>query len=517
MSSLSTVDGITPTLVINGLEDSIHFYTITNTDVINKSANPVHGVLNHGAGQITGLEAGWFPLKQPNNDETSAPRDHLVVATTTSLLLISQSDYLTEKHVLTKSLNPIMSNSCVPLTGMYSDNSFGVYESTTRVWKFRARDTVSCIACFDVDHDKELEFLIGYKNGTIEARRQRTGDVVWSEKISCSIQSLLSGSLRRNDVVDLIAIDENGNVHAFHPADTEVLLPVQSEILDKEKILQDLQTLKQTLLHDLENEGNKTNLVDSVAKSPKAIANDKNSSPSQFNSVVVHCALVGRYKPAEGALLLQIDIQSVPMPSGSPGVRLEIPIHLEEDSEDFLNVKLLMRCGNIKLRVLKFTLPVPKFAMHIITTEDIALTKSMTSFESSLSTKQISTWLQSRFLTSSKAMFKVFNNENIIITGYSIRESNPFKLEVNRGKIKITSDNIDLIGTLIQDFCFHFQLDNLPTHHHFPNHVKDLVELLEIVDDLNKARIQFQSSNSDVVNSIRMLMLVAEDRFSILD
>jgi hypothetical protein len=62
---------------------------------------------------------------------------------------------------------------------------------------------------YDVDGDCHPELLIGYSNGSVEARRIETGEIIWTQSFGKAVSAFLDSSLR-DGVVDLTIVLSNG-------------------------------------------------------------------------------------------------------------------------------------------------------------------------------------------------------------------------------------------------------------------------------------------------------------------
>ena len=59
----------------------------------------------------------------------------------------------------------------------------GVYEKTTRWWRIKSKNQATAIFAFDLDGDGVKELITGWSSGKLDARNDKSGEVVFKVRI----------------------------------------------------------------------------------------------------------------------------------------------------------------------------------------------------------------------------------------------------------------------------------------------------------------------------------------------
>ena len=60
----------------------------------------------------------------------------------------------------------------------------GVYEKTTRWWRIKSKNQATAIFSFDLDGDGMKELITGWSSGKLDARNDKSGEVVFKVRVS---------------------------------------------------------------------------------------------------------------------------------------------------------------------------------------------------------------------------------------------------------------------------------------------------------------------------------------------
>lgn len=112
--------------------------------------------------------------------------------------------------------------------------------------------SASSIFSFDLDGDGVNELITGWSNGKLDARNDRSGEVVFKDNFNHPIAGLVQGDYRQDGRMELIACATEGEVRGYQPAASDghhQLLDVNAE----QESLRELAQRKNNLLLELRN------------------------------------------------------------------------------------------------------------------------------------------------------------------------------------------------------------------------------------------------------------------------
>merc|ERR1719335_2046641 len=79
------------------------------------------------------------------------------------------------------------------------------------------------------------------------------------------------------------------------------------------------------------------------------------------------------------------------------------------------------------------------------------------------------------------------------------------------GKITIRTDDLEVAGEIIQDFCAFLQVNELESIAHFPDEMEKFKSVLMKVDEYNAVRLKLTAEMADSSNLVKALIVKAED------
>ena len=97
-----------------------------------------------------------------------------------------------------------------------------------------------------------LKFILGWSNGKIDARNDRTGEVVFKDNFNHPIAGITQGDYRMDGRLEMVACGSEGEVRGYLPSNVESrgkLLDVGTE----QEAMRDLMNKKQNLILELRN------------------------------------------------------------------------------------------------------------------------------------------------------------------------------------------------------------------------------------------------------------------------
>lgn len=105
-----------------------------------------------------------------------------------------------------------------------ANGTVGVYEKTTRWWRIKSKNSAAAIFSFDLDGDGVKELITGWSNGKLDARNDRSGEVVFKDNFNHAVAGLAEGDYRLDGKLEMIACSSEGEGEGVY----EVLLASQA-------------------------------------------------------------------------------------------------------------------------------------------------------------------------------------------------------------------------------------------------------------------------------------------------
>ena len=82
-----------------------------------------------------------------------------------------------------------------------ANGTVGVYEKTTRWWRIKSKNQATAIFAFDLDGDGVKELITGWSSGKLDARNDKSGEVVFKVRMSNYLNYLIFLTPRSRDVL----------------------------------------------------------------------------------------------------------------------------------------------------------------------------------------------------------------------------------------------------------------------------------------------------------------------------
>uniref|UniRef100_A0A671VJK9 BBSome complex member BBS2 n=1 Tax=Sparus aurata TaxID=8175 RepID=A0A671VJK9_SPAAU len=133
-----------------------------------------------------------------------------------------------------------------------ANGTVGVYDRTARYWRIKSKNHAMSIHAFDLNADGVVELITGWSNGKIDARSDRTGEVIFKDNFSSSVAGVVEGDYRLDGQQQLICCSIEGEVRGYLPASKDLkgnLMDTSSE----QDLIRELSQRRQNLLLELRN------------------------------------------------------------------------------------------------------------------------------------------------------------------------------------------------------------------------------------------------------------------------
>ena len=172
---------------------------------------------------MMGLESYWTATSDTVGAIATRPAakdssDLLIGTADSAIRIVSGSEVVAEVHeAAAVSQLAAVQGSCFGFA--LHNGTVGVYNNHSRVWMAKSKHTVHSLASFDLDGDGVNELVSGWSHGRLEVRAQQTGELVYKDKFAAPVAAVLSGDLRGEGTVQLIACGADGEVRGYAAID----------------------------------------------------------------------------------------------------------------------------------------------------------------------------------------------------------------------------------------------------------------------------------------------------------
>uniref|UniRef100_A0A4W2FYJ6 BBSome complex member BBS2 n=1 Tax=Bos indicus x Bos taurus TaxID=30522 RepID=A0A4W2FYJ6_BOBOX len=365
-----------------------------------------------------------------------------------------------------------------------SNGTVGVYDKTARYWRIKSKNQAMSIHAFDLNSDGVCELITGWSNGKVDARSDRTGEVIFKDNFSSAIAGVVEGDYRMEGCQQLICCSVDGEIRGYLPGTAEM----RGNLMDisvEQDLIRELSQKKQNLLLELRNyeENAKAELSSplneadghrgvipantklhtalSVSLGSEAQAAHAELCISTSNDTIIRAVLIF----AEGVFAGESHVVHPSVHHLSSSVR--IPITPPKDIPVDLHLKTFVGYrSSTQFHVFELTRQLPRFSMYALTSPDPA-------------------------------------SEPLSYVNFIIAE--------RAQRITVNTDDIDLAGDIIQSMASFFAIEDLQVEADFPVYFEELRKVLVKVDEYHSVHQKLSADMADNSNLIRSLLVRAED------
>ncbi|XP_071900114.1 BBSome complex member BBS2 isoform X2 [Anas platyrhynchos] len=380
-----------------------------------------------------------------------------------------------------------------------SNGTVGVYDKTARYWRIK-----------------------------VDARSDRTGEVIFKDNFASSIAGVVEGDYRMDGSTQLICCSVDGEVRGYLPGGEEM----KGNLMDtsaEQDLIRELSQKKQNLLLELRNyEENakaeqNTQLKEADGQRGVIPANtqlqtslsvnlgsDSQSAHvelciSTTNDTIIRAVLIF----AEGIFEGESHVVHPSLQNLSGCVR--VPLTPPKDVPVDLHIKAFVGYRNsTQFHVFELTRQLPRFSMYALSSPDSA-TEPLSFVNCTMNERpqRIVMWLNQSFLLPEDAEFQ---SAPFQVCFTSLRNAGQLFIKIKSGgEISISTDDIDLAGDIIQSMASFLAIEDLQVEADFPAYFEELKKVLVKVDEHHSVNQRLTADMAEHSNLIRSMLVQAED------
>ncbi|XP_054906939.1 Bardet-Biedl syndrome 2 protein homolog [Poeciliopsis prolifica] len=399
-----------------------------------------------------------------------------------------------------------------------ANGTVGVYDRAARYWRIKSKNHAMSIHAFDLNADGVVELITGWSNGKIDARSDRTGEVIFKDNFSSSVAGVVEGDYRLDGQVQLICTSIEGEVRGYLPASKDLKGNLMDSNAEQDRI-RELSQRRQNLLLELRNyEENAKGVPQtnsgmgvipantqlqttlSVRAATEAQKAHVELSISTPNETIIRAVLIF----AEGIFEGESHVVHPSVQNLSGCVR--VPIIPPKDIPVDLHIKAFVGGRtSTQFHVFEITRQLPRFSMYEITEDSPAAPAGTVSFSINERPQRVVMWLNQNFL-----LPEVVESPNV--TFNSLRGGGLMSFHMaSNGQITLRTDDIDLAGDLVQSLASFLAMEDLSVEADFPSYFEELRTTLTEVDEFHSVHQKLTADMADHSNHIRHMLVQAED------
>ncbi|VTJ52111.1 Hypothetical predicted protein [Marmota monax] len=271
-----------------------------------------------------------------------------------------------------------------------SNGTVGVYDKTARYWRIKSKNHAMSIHAFDLNSDGVCELITGWSNGKVDARSDRTGEVIFKDNFSSAIAGVVEADYRMDGRVQLICCSVEGEIRGYLPGTTEMRGNLMDTSVEQD-LIRELSQKKQNLLLELRNyeenakaelssplnEGDgQRGIIPANTKLHTALSvklgTEKQAAHvelciSTSNDTIIRAVLIF----AEGIFVGESHVVHPSVHNLSSSIR--VPVSPPKDVPVDLHLKTFVGYrSSTQFHVFELTRQLPRFSMYALTSPDIA-------------------------------------------------------------------------------------------------------------------------------------------------
>ncbi|XP_059569637.1 Bardet-Biedl syndrome 2 protein isoform X2 [Alligator mississippiensis] len=410
-----------------------------------------------------------------------------------------------------------------------SNGTVGVYDKTARYWRIKSKNHAMSIHAFDLNSDGVCELITGWSNGKVDARSDRTGEVIFKDNFASSIAGVVEGDYRMDGNTQLICCSIDGEVRGYLPGSQEMKGNLMDSTAEQD-LIRELSQKKQNLLLELRNYEENSKQIELSTQVNEAdaqrgvipantqlqtafsvnLGGDSQSAHvelciSTSNDTIIRAVLIFAEGIFEGeSHVVHPNLQNL---LG----HIRVPLTPPKDVPVDLHIKAFVGYrSSTQFHVFELTRQLPRFSMYALSSPDSAPQPlSFVNFTISERVQRVVMWLNQSFLLPEDAEFQ---SAPFQVCFTFLRDAGQLCIKMKpSGEISVSTDDIDLAGNIIQSMASFLAIEDLQVEADFPAYFEELRKVLIKVDEHHTVHQKLTADMADHSNLIRSMLVRAED------
>ncbi|XP_058849862.1 Bardet-Biedl syndrome 2 protein homolog isoform X2 [Acipenser ruthenus] len=405
-----------------------------------------------------------------------------------------------------------------------ANGTVGVYDRTARYWRIKSKNQAMSIHAFDLNSDGVCELITGWSNGKIDARSDRTGEVIFKDNFTSSVAGVVEGDYRMDGQIQLICTSVEGEVRGYLPASKEMKGNLMDASVEQD-LIRELSNRKQNLLLELRNYQENSKAGTGSKKKEKegqmgvipantqlqtalsVNVGSENQKPSvdltisTSNDTIIRAVLIF----AEGIFEGESHVVHPSAQKLSGCIR--VPIIPPKDVPVDLHIKAFVGGkSSTQFHVFELTRQLPRFSMYALCTQGSApKPRGKATFSINDRLQRVVMWLNQSFL-----LPEDIEVPDVCFT--SLRGAGQLCIKIEQsGEITVSTDDMDLAGDVIQSLSSFLAIEDLSVDADFPDYFEEVRNTLVQVDEYHSVHQRLTAEMADHSNLIRNMLVQAED------
>nr|XP_033796514.1 Bardet-Biedl syndrome 2 protein isoform X2 [Geotrypetes seraphini] len=434
-------------------------------------------------------------------------------------LLVGSEDFdirvFKEDEIVTEMTETETITALCPMNGnrfgyALSNGTVGVYDRAVRYWRIKSKNHATSIHAFDLNSDGVRELITGWSNGKIDARSDRTGEVIFKDNFTSSISGVVE-------------------VRGYLPSSQEMKGNMMDTSVEQE-LVRELSQKKQNLMLELRNYEENTKqgelngqmseadgqmgVIPANTQLQTALSVNLGSETqschveltiSTSNDTIIRAVLIFAEGIFEGeSHVIHPNLQNL-------STHIRVPILPPKDVPVDLHIKAYVGCkGSTQFHVFELTRQLPRFSMYALCRPGSTLEpKSFVKFTINERVQRVVMWLNQNFLLLEETEIQ---NAPFQICFTSLRGAGLLSMKMKAdGEISVNTDDMDLAGDIIQSLASFLAVEDLQVEADFPMYFERLRKVLMKVDEYHSVHQKLTADMADRSNLIRSMLVQAED------
>ncbi|KAF2366333.1 Ciliary BBSome complex subunit 2 C-terminal domain [Trinorchestia longiramus] len=420
-----------------------------------------------------------------------------------------------------------------------TNGTVGVYQGSSRWWRIKSKNQAMCICSYDIDGDGVPELITGWSNGKLDARNDKSGEVVFKDNFDSTVAGIVKGDYRLDGKTQLLCCSVDGEIRGYQSSATESRYALLDMNIEQET-LRELSQRRGALLMELKNyqenqrissasaatgvlpgtgfctsegvavipantqlqTGLTINMGDEALAKPPHVE----IALATTNDTIIRAVIIF----AEGIFEGESHVYHPKENNLSSSIR--VPIFPPKDVPVDLHIKALVGYkGSQHHHVFELTRQLPRFSMYSLSKAPATpLPDSYVKFQLQERVARLVMWLNQSFLLLED--LKLGDDGGVSLKFICLRKGEPLHIEVTpTSRVSLHCDSMDLVADIIQSLASYLNLEDLEVEANFPAEVAELSSKVEPLTEYQNTRQKLSAELADNSGVIRGLIVRGED------